>query len=184
MRILLSILLGLIPEVLYFTLFLTYTKNIKEKRLKLFLLISFSYFLCVLVKRWTIIFYLLSIFLFYFDLKLLYKNKVQIIDVFIISISCFYITFLSFLLIFLVKSDMSNYMYIYVIDKILLFAPFIFRNKLNIIYKAYCKLWNRNDKEKRPVKSITLRNISLILLNGIILFMNVTISNIVNFIVK
>lgn len=179
-----SVLFGLMPESLYFTLFISYTKNIKEKRIKLFLLISLSYFLCVLVKKWTIIFYLLSIFLFYFDLKLLYKNKVQIIDVFIISISCFYITFLSFLLIFLVKSDISNYMYIYTIDKILLYAPFIFRKKFNIIYKKYCKLWNRNDKEKRPVKSITLRNISLILLNGIILFMNVTISNIVNFIVK
>lgn len=184
MYYLVSILFGLIPEVLYFTLFITYTKNLKEKRIKLFLLLSISYFLCVLIQQWTIFFYLLSIVLFYIDLKFIYKNKVQIIDVFIISISCFYITFLSFLLIFLVKQDMSNYMYIYLLDKILLFIPFVFKNKFNKAYKKYCEFWNRNDYRKRPIKSITLRNISLILLNGIILFMNITISNIVNFIIK
>ena len=46
MYYLVSILFGLIPEVLYFTLFITYTKNIKEKRIKLILLISIAYFLC------------------------------------------------------------------------------------------------------------------------------------------
>ena len=79
----------------------------------------------------------------------------------------------------LLKEDTSNYYYLYVIDRFLLFMPFIFKNKFNVIYKKYCNLWNRNDKEKRPIKSITLRNISLILLNSFIFIANITIINII-----
>lgn len=180
MRILLSILLGLIPEVLYFTLFITYTKDIKEKRIKLFLLISISYFLCILVQKLQILFYVLLIVLIYICLKLLYKNKTQIIDVFVISIAYLWISILSFILILFVKQDMSNYVFISILDRILLFSIFIFRNKFNKLYKLYCKLWNRNDKEIRPIKSITLRNTSLILLNSFIFFLNIAIINIIN----
>lgn len=179
MYYLLSILLGLIPEVLYFTLFLVYTKNLKEKRLKLFFLISVAYFLCILIQQLQILFYILLIALIYLSLKLLYKKKTQIIDVFIIMISHLWLAILSSVLILFVKQDMSNYVFISIIDRILLFSIFIFRHKFNKIYKVYCKLWNRNDKEKRPIKSITLRNISLILLNSFIFFLNIAIINII-----
>lgn len=179
MYYLISILFGLIPEVLYFTLFITYTKNIKEKRIKLFLLLSIVYFICVLIQNLQIIFYTCLIILYYIVLKILYKNKAQIIDVFIISIAYLWILFLSIIMLTLLKEDTSNYYYLYVIDRFLLFMPFIFKNKFNVIYKKYCNLWNRNDKEKRPIKSITLRNISLILLNSFIFIANITIINII-----
>ncbi len=181
MYYILSILLGLIPEVLYFTLFITYTKNIKEKRIKLFLLISIAYFLCILIIQYQVIFYMLFVVLIYIILKLLYKNKVQIIDIFIISIAYLWMLILSFALMIFVKKDLSNYMFIYTIQRILLFFPFIFKNKFNMIYKKYYKLWNRNDKETRPIKSITLRNISLILLNIFIFGMSIMFINIMNF---
>ena len=180
MYYLISILFGLIPEVLYFTLFITYTKNIKEKRIKLFLLIGISYFLCILVQSFKILFYILLIVLIYISLKILYKEKIQIIDIFIISIAYLWIAILSTFLLILLSEDKSNYYLLYIIDRVLLFVLFIFKNKFNMLYKKYCKLWNRNDKEKRPIKSITLRNISLILLNGFILLLNITMINIVN----
>ena len=176
----LSILLGLIPEVLYFTLFLIYTKNLKDKRIKLFFLIAIAYFLCILVQQLVVLYYLALMVLIYLILKLLYKSKTQIIDVFIISIMCLWITILSFISILCVAPNHSNYWFVYVMDRVLLFLPFIFKGKFNSIYKKYCQLWNRNDKEKRPIKSITLRNISLIILNGFILFMNVAIINMIN----
>jgi len=175
----LSILLGLIPEVLFFTLFITYTKNIKEKRIKLFLLLAIVYFLCVLVQNLQILFYTLLIALFYLVLKLLYKNKIQIIDIFIISIAYLWIMLLSTVMLFLLNSDRSNYYYLYIIDRILLFLPFIFKNKFNKIYKKYCKFWNRNDEEKRHIKSITLRNISLIAINLTIVIANIIIVEII-----
>ena len=181
MYYLVSILFGLIPEVLYFTLFITYTKNIKEKRIKLFLLLSILYFLCMLLQRFIIIYYIIFIFFAYLILKLLYKNQAQIIDIFIASISYLWLSVLSLILMNFVNKDFSNYYIILLIQKILLFMPFLFKNKFNILYKKYCKLWNRNDKEKRPIKSITLRNISLILLNVYIFFMNIILINIINF---
>lgn len=180
MYYLLSILFGLVPEVLYFTLFITYTKNIKEKRIKLFLLISIAYFLCILVQEHQILYYIVLIALIYCILKFLYKEKIQIIDVFIISLMCFWLTLLSFLSVFLLTEDHSNFVILSIIARIFLFIPFIFRNKFNILYKKYCKFWNRNDGEKRPIKSITLRNISLILVNGFILFLNIALISVIN----
>lgn len=181
MRIILSIVLGMLPEVLYYVLFISITKNIKEKRIKLFILISIAYFLCILIQRWQILFYILWIALTYIALKLTYKKKAQIIDIFIVSLAYFWMMLLSSILMPFINKDMSNYMMIYGLQRILLFVPFIFKNKFNKIYKKYCKLWNRNDKEKRPIKSITLRNSSLILLNVFIFLMNISISNIINF---
>lgn len=181
MRFLLSIVMGLIPEVLFFTLFITYTKNIKEKRIKLFLLISLAYCLCILIQNLQVIYYMLWIVLVYFAMKLLYKKKVQIIDIFVITIAYMWLMVVSMILMNFALKDLSNYVLIYAIGRIILFMPFIFRNKFNILYKKYCKLWNRNDKEKRPIKSITLRNISLILLNIFIFVMNIVFINIMNF---
>lgn len=178
----LSVFLGLIPEVLYFTLFISYTKNIKEKRVKLFLLISVAYFVCMLIQQYQLIYYIIFVLLIYLILKLLYKKKTQIIDVFIIGLSYLWITLLSIILFVLLKNDLSNYYMLYIVDRIFLFLPFLFKSKFNILYKKYCNLWNRNDKEKRPIKSITLRNISLILLNSVIFFLNIVIINIINFI--
>lgn len=180
MRFLFSVLLGLLPEVLYFTLFIIYTKNIKEKRLKLFLLICVIYFICLFIQKWQTLYYVILIALIYIILKIMYKKKVQIIDIFIISLMCLWITFLSFVMLFFIKEDYSNYWQLYIINRVLLFLPFLIKDKFNILYKKYYKLWNRNDKEERPLKSITLRNTSLILLNSFIFFMNMTLINMIN----
>ena len=181
MQLLVSIVLGLLPEVLYFTLFLSYTKNIKEKRLRLGILIAVAYMLCMFIQRYQIIYYVGFVALVYLILKLIYKKKTQIIDVFIIEISQLYLAITTFLMFIFLKTDLSNYMLLYVINRILLFIPFIFKNKFNILYQKYCKFWNRNDKEKRPIKSITLRNTSLIILNIGIFLMNIYLGSIINF---
>lgn len=181
MYYLISIILGLIPEVLYFTLFISYTKNLKEKRLKLFLLISIAYFLCMLIQQYTLSYYLLLVVLMYLSSKLLYKDKVQIIDFFVFSISTIYLTVLSYICFLFLRDDMSNYWLLYAIDRVFLIFIFIFKNKFNVLYKKYCKLWNRNDKENRPIKSITLRNISLIIINLAIILMNILAMSIINF---
>lgn len=162
---LIGLFLGLLPEVLYYTLFMIFTKNLKEKRIKLFLLISIAYVLCIMVSQYKTLYYVLFIFLVYIILKILYKNKVQVVDVFAFSISCIYLTLLSTVFINFLMNDLSNYWLLYSLNRILIFIPFLFRNKFNIVYQKYCKLWNRNDNEKRPIKSITLRNISLVIIN-------------------
>lgn len=182
MQLLMSIILGLLPEVLYFTLFLIYTKNIKEKRLRLGILIAVAYVLCMFIQQYKVIYYILFIALVYLILKLLYKNKAQITDVFAFSICFIYISLVSYFGYIFFEDDLSNYYIMYIIARILLFIPFIFRNKFNIIYKKYYSLWNRNDTIKRPIKSITLRNISLITINIAIFLMNLYAISVINFI--
>lgn len=177
-----SILLGLIPEVLFLTLFLTKTKNIKEKRLKLFIVIAIFYFVSMLIQQYKTIFYVLFIFLLYLSLKIVYKDKVQIIDLFVATIPFMWISILSYICFIFLKEDLSNYYMLYIIDRIFLYIPLLFGKYFNLAYKKYCKLWNRNDKEKRPIKSITLRNISLLVINITIFLMNLYVISIINFI--
>lgn len=171
--IIMSILFGMIPETLFFTLFLIYTKNIKEKKLKLFISIIFIYILCIFIQRYKIIYYVLFIILFYIILKILYKRKTQIIDIFIIAIMYSYLTIISIICFAFAKENFTNYYILMFINRFLLILPFIFKNEFNVLYKKYCNLWNRNDKIDRPIKSITLRNISLILLNLLIFIVNI-----------
>lgn len=177
-----SIILGLLPEVLFFTLFLVSTKKLQNKRTLLFLGISIAYFLCILMQRYVLLYYVGFIILIYFILKLLYKKQTQIIDIFIISIPFIWTTLLSYFCFLFLKDDLSNYYILYILDRIILFIPFIFTKKFNKLYKSYCGLWNRNNKENRPIKSITLRNISLIIINFAICFMNIYAISVIKFI--
>lgn len=177
---LISLLLGMFPEVLFFTMYLIYTKNIKEKRLKLFLLISIAYILCVMIIRHQVIYYIVFLFLIYLILKILYKKKTQIIDIFIINISFAYVALISSICFSFVNNNYILYYIMLVINRVLLFLPFIFKKKFNYLYKIYCNLWNRTTDKNRPIKSITLRNISLILLNSLIFLINLATISIIN----
>lgn len=81
MKFLISILLGLFPEVLYYTLFIIYVKDIKEHKIKLFICISIAYILCIMIRRFKILYYISFIVLVYIILKILYNKKTNIIDI-------------------------------------------------------------------------------------------------------
>ena len=171
MYYLLSIFLGLIPEVLYFILFLSYAKELKGKKIRFFLLTLVAYFCCMLIIQYQLVYYILFVCLLYMIMKILYKSKVQIVDVFLIMCASAYLTILSFLIYF--SYDAISYWICYVTNRILLFLPFIFRNRFNSLYKKYYSFWNRDYTHKKAIKSITLRNISLIAINCIIFIINI-----------
>lgn len=135
--ILISILLGVIPEVLFFTLFFIHTKDIKEKKIRLFLLIFIAHLILILLNNYKIINYIVFMFLMYFILKILYKKKTQIIDVFIINISAIYLTLIGFICSRFVNNNYTIYYIMMGINRMLLFIPFIFKDKFNILYKKY-----------------------------------------------
>ena len=175
-----TIFVGMLPEIIFFTKFMEYTKNIKEHRVKFFLLITLVYVLCILVSQYKILYYVAFIFICYLVMKLIYKEKAQIIDIFAFSTAFMYVALNGLIWSFFIKEDMSNYYLILIMNRFTLMLPFILRNKFNVLYGKYKSLWNRNDKIKRPVKSITLRNISLICLNIFIFLLNLAIINISN----
>lgn len=164
LNFIISIILGLIPEVLYFTLFLVYTKNLKTKRLKLFILLAIGYIVLIMICRYQLIFYLSYIVYIYLINKILYKAHIS--DIFVISLGSVYLTITSFIAFKITE----NYYLAYIINRIILYTIFLIKNKFNPIYKLYLSLWNRNDNAK--IKSITLRNISLLVVNVFILILN------------
>lgn len=161
-----GLLMGMLPEVLYFTLSICFIKDIKKQRLKLFSLLVIGYIVLIMVCRFQLLFYLGYIVYVYIVLKKLYKSK--IIDLFIVSIVSAYLTLASFISFKLI----DTYMLAYLINRLMLFIPiFILNYKLNDFYNVYYRLWDRHDGNK--VKSITIRNISLVFINMLIVIFNI-----------
>lgn len=161
-----SLLMGMLPEVLYFTLSICFIKDIKKQRLKLFSLLVIGYIVLIMVCRFQLLFYLGYIVYVYIVLKKLYKSK--IIDLFIVSVVSAYLTLVSFISFKLI----DTYMLAYLINRLMLFIPiFILNYKLNDFYNVYYRLWDRHEGNK--VKSITIRNISLVFINMLIVIFNI-----------
>lgn len=160
----LEILLGQIPEVIYFALFMILTKNLKEKRIKFTVLMIIEYLLLKYLIEFNIWFQVSYTIITYIILKLLYKEKAQITDVFtfcIASVILIIISVVSFLLL-----GNHNMILAVILNRSLMFIfLFIFRNKLNNVQKIYKKLWNRNDNIFKKIKSTTFRALNLVIFN-------------------
>lgn len=159
---LIGILFAAIPDSLYYYLLI---KNIKEKKhsLSLYLSIFSCYLLFNMVLTYNLYLYLLYIVFIYFSLKIIYKSKIN--DFFLILFIDTYFILISILCYFLIP----NYAIALIINKILLFLPLLFKEKLIYLYKFYNKMWNRNREVEQPIKSLTLRNISIVVLNIMII---------------
>lgn len=165
-----SLLFGIVPEAIYFTFYLCKMKNLKNKKLLLFVAIGVLIILATMLSNYNLYLYLLLILGIYAVIKLLYKRKVQIIDIFVIDCLYAYLMIVSFVSFYVFKNNVEMYWYAYVLDRILLFIPTVVAKKLKMLYNLYCKLWNRNERNK--LRSISVRNTSLILMNVFIFIIN------------
>lgn len=159
----LSLILGVGLDSLYYYLYLSKIKKIKNKRLLLYILIFIGYVFLFMILRYNLYLYLIFYIYIYLILKFNYKSQIN--DFFItVFLDIFYIS-ISALCFFLIK----NYLLALLIDKLLLFVPLLFMDKIKFLYKKYCNFWNRSFDNKPPIKSLTLRNCSLVCFNLIIL---------------
>ena len=165
-----ELLLGQIPEAIFFALFMIYAKGIKEKRVLFTILMIIEYLLLKYSFPFNWIFqigYMVTTFL---TLKVLYREKSQITDVFILLISYIYIIIISIISYFFV----SNYILACIINRLLLFIPIISLNyKLNIIQRIYKNLWNRKLNNFSIMKSTTFRSINIFIFNIIYVVINI-----------
>lgn len=159
-----SLLFGIIPDVIFFTLFITYVKNLKYSRIKLFFTILIIYLLCVTIQRFELLYYVILIILMCIAVKVFYNKETEMIDITIITFELIYVMTCSFISFKIFKNDMSYYYYALWLDKLLVLIPLVFREKWNIVYRKYVELWDRKFLEKRIVKSITVRNFAAIFL--------------------
>ena len=151
-------------EAIYFSLFLIYGKNLKEKRILFIGIMIFEYLMITKLIQYNIWIHISYIIMTYINLKVLYKEKAQITDIFLFMFASIILILFSGIFAILVYNNITNYIVAIILLRICLFL-FLFFNIKNIngVYKTFYKSWNRNKNSK--IKSLTLRNISIIIFN-------------------
>ena len=143
-----------------------FAKNLKEKRLLFILLMILQ----TIILRWLLPYNLWqqvdSIIVTYYLLKLLYKEKAQIIDVFTFTIASLIMLGINTIVYLIVLFTIKQFVVYAILSRILLFIfLFYFNHKLYNMTKLYKKLWNRNDKIKKKIKTTTFRSINIVIFN-------------------
>lgn len=171
----LQLLLGQIPEAVYFALFLIFTKRLKTHRLIFCILVLIEYLLLVNLFPFNLWFHIGLTILIYLSLKVIYKNRAQITDIFTFGISSVLLIIVSIVnyLIFC-KLLNVNFVVSAVTQKLILFALLLcLKPKLYNIQKLYKRLWNRNDKLPKKMKTTTFRAINVVVFNTTFYIINV-----------
>lgn len=159
----LQLFFGQIPEAIFIALFMIFVKNLKTKRLLFTSIMVIEYLLLMSLFAYNWIFHILYLVMTFIVLKVLYKEKAQVTDVFIFAIAYILIV-ISSALCYIISSN--NVIIGCIINRLLLFIPLLILNyKLVYIQNIYKKYWNRNDKIKKKIKSITFRSLNVVTFN-------------------
>ena len=162
-----------ICEAIYFSLFLIYGKNLKEKRLLFISIMIFEYILLTSVLQYTTWIHISYITMTYINLKTLYKDKAQITDIFLFMVASIILIVLSFISYIIIQNTIKIYIVALILSRILMFTTlFLIKNEINKIYKNFYLLWNKH-KNPNKVRSLTLRNISIIIFNIMFYVINI-----------
>ena len=154
-----------ICEAIYFSIFIIYGKNIKEKRILFTAVMIFEYLILKYFISYNTWFQISYTFMSYLTLKIIYKEKAQITDIFLFASASIVLIILSILCGLILFNYQNLYLIMLIINRFLMFNfLFCFKNKIYLYYHKFIKFWNRN-KEPQKIKSLTLRNISIIVFN-------------------
>lgn len=157
-----QLVLGQIPEAIYFALFLIFAKNLKEKRILFIFTMVFEYLLIKYAIHFNTWFQVLYTFLTYLTLKVFYKEKAQITDMCTFTISSLYLMITS-AVCFLVLP--RNPYIVTIVNRIIIFLSIILcREKIAKLEKLYKKVWNRHNDTKM-IKSVTFRSAFIVIFN-------------------
>lgn len=161
----LEILLGQIPEALYFALFLIFTNEIKTKRICFIASAVLEYVLLLNAFPFDIWSHILFIFTLFLIMKLFYKDNCQVTDIFTLGIASILMILVSVVVYFPISLLTSITLIGNIVQKIILCLIIgIFRKKLPYINKLYKMFWNRNKVPKR-MKSTTFRALNVVIFN-------------------
>lgn len=168
-------------EAVFFALFLIFGKKLKEKRLLFIGIMIAEYLILKHFIKFNVYFQLAYTFMTFLTLKVLYKEKAQITDIFLfmsaslIIITVSVIAYIPLHLIF--KNNVVYFWYIVVliINRIILaIILYLIKDKINVIYKKFYTRWNRPKHfNNAKIKSLTLRNISIIIFNLMFYIINI-----------
>ena len=157
------LLLGNLFEIFFLAFMIYKTKDLHKNMILLFLGITFIYFICGAIVSFTYnnqyVFYILFDVLIFLLLKIIYKKKTQILDIFMIYYFEMILNFTS-----LICMRIFNYtMLAFYINRIVLAFICALHKNFAKLYRTYIENWNRKDGNK--IKAITVRNISILAMN-------------------
>lgn len=162
-----------ICEAIYFSLFLIYGKNLKEKRLLFIGIMIFEYLALKSLIEYNVWFQIIYTFMSFVNLKVLYKEKSQVTDIFLFMAGSLVLMIICGISYALVYYTIKKYLVALLLSRILIFTFLLFfKNRIEKIYKRIYKLWNRHNY-KGKLKSLTVRNISIILFNLMFYMINI-----------
>lgn len=168
-----TILIAQISEAIYFALFMIYTKRLTHKRLLYTILMIIEYILLYKIFPFNVYFQISYTFISYLILKLIYKEKAQIIDIFTFSIASILLIITSAIMYLISFYTYNNAYICAVLHRVLLFIfIFIIKDKLYNIQKLYKKIWNRNFNKKYKIKTTTFRAINVVAFNIMFFIIN------------
>lgn len=166
----LEILIGQVPEAIYFAVFMILTKSLKEHRCKFIVLMIIEYLTLKALLPFNVWFQAAYTAMTYLALKVIYRDKAQVTDVFTFGIASIILILSSMIAFLTFRPDMIT---VAITNRILIFAIlYFFRNKLPEIQKAYNKLWNRNDAVNKKIKSTTFRALNVVIFNILFYLIN------------
>lgn len=158
----LEILIGQIPEAIYFALFMIFTKGYKTNRMSFIGLMVLEYLLLKQVFVYSIWFQILYFVLSYLLMKILYDKETHITDVFTMCIASIFLIVISAISYL---GSFGNMMICSIASRILMFVLLLsFRHLLPKIDDLYKKLWNRSEN-KYKMKSTTFRALNVVIFN-------------------
>ena len=166
----LQLLLGQIPEAIYFAVFMILAKDIRKKRVLFIILMILEYILLKQVIHFNTWFQVLYFIISFIIMKILYKDKTNITDIFTLGIASITLIFTSIPCYLLFT---PNTILMSISNRLLLFGILFFgRNILPKIPKLYSKYWNRTNIPKN-IKSTTFRALNLVIFNLMFFLINV-----------
>lgn len=140
-----------------------YAKSLKEKRILYIALIVIEYLLLKSAIHFNVWFQVLYTIMTFLTLKIIYKDKANVTDIFTFAISSIILILVSLITFLLFRPDMVLGA---IVNRLTIFVfLFVFRHKLPKIQKLYKKFWNRNDKIKKKMKSATFRALNAVVFN-------------------
>lgn len=164
-----QLILGQIPEAIYFALFMIFAKNLKEKRIIFILIMIFEYIALTQLIQFNVWLQVIYTFMTYLNLKVFYKEKARITDIctFMIA-SIFLIASSALCFIFLPKDAYV----ISITNRILIFVIiFCFRKQISKLELIYNKFWNRHNNPNF-IKSVTFRSGFIVAFNFMFYIIN------------
>lgn len=170
----LEILFGQVPEAIYFSLFIILAKEIKNKRILFTSIMIFEYLALKQFINYDVAFQFIYTFMVFVNLKVLYKEKALITDIFVFMLASLILIVISFISYMITYITIGEYYVAVILNRLLLVAVLIvFKNRLPEFYKSYKFFWNRHKDKPAKIKSLTLRNISVILFNLMFYIINI-----------